>query len=365
MAKKNHRKGHKKSNPNKLKDVLREGIILYFQNNPDTSFDYKHLSQVLSIEDSETRKLVHKLMGELASQRVLKEVVRGKYRFDQQEKVVEGLIEFTPRGAAFLVVDGRETDVYINPKNTGKALPGDRVKVKIIKRGTNRDEGKVMQLVEREKVYVVGVMQITEKTAFLVPDNQRMRVDVFIPKNKLNGARHGQKAMVKILDWPEGAESPFGEVAEVLGLPGTNDAEMISILVENNIDFRFPQEVIVQAENTPIELDENEIKLRRDFRDILTFTIDPEDAKDFDDALSYRLLENGNKEIGVHIADVSHYVVSGSAMDEEALKRGNSVYLVDRVVPMLPEQLSNIACSLRPNEDKYSFSAVFEFDDKR
>jgi ribonuclease R len=362
MAKKKHRKGNPKNKSNKLKDVLREGIILYFQNNPDTSFDYKQISQVLSIEDSETRKLVHKILGELTAHRVLKETVRGKYRFDQQEKTVEGLLEFTPRGAAFLIVEGRDSDVYINPKNTGKALPGDRVKVKIIKRGGNRDEGKVIELVQREKEYVVGVLQVNEKVAFLVPDNQRMNVDVFIPKNKLNGGRNGQKAMVKILDWPEGADSPFGEVAEILGLPGTNDAEMISILVDNNIDFRFPQEVIAQAENTPIELDEQEIAIRRDFRDILTFTIDPEDAKDFDDALSYRILENGNKEIGVHIADVSHYVAMGSAMDEEALKRGNSVYLVDRVVPMLPEQLSNIACSLRPNEDKYSFSAVFEFD---
>jgi ribonuclease R len=366
MAKRKHRKGSKKSGGSKLKQVLREGIILYFENNPDQTFDYKHLSQVLAIEDSETRKLVHKVLVELSQQQVLREVVRGKFRFagNSTNKTLEGRLDFTSRGSAYLVVDDRDVDVYINPKNTGKALNGDRVRVKVIKRGQTRDEGKVIEILERDKQFFVGVLQVNERFGFLVPDNHRLNVDFFIPKTKLNGGINGQKVLIKITDWPEGADSPYAEVVEVLGMPGTNDAEMISILVDNGIDFQFPQEVIAQAESTPIELDEDEIKRRRDFREVLTFTIDPEDAKDFDDALSYRLLENGNKEIGVHIADVSHYVTMGSAMDIEALKRSNSVYLVDRVIPMLPEQLSNIACSLRPNEDKYSFSAVFEFDNK-
>lgn len=364
MAKKRHRKGQQKSGGNKLKNVLQDGIMLYFENNPDQTFDYKQISSVLSVNDSETRKLVHKILGDLANQRLLREVVRGKFRFTASDKTLEGRIDFTARGSAYLVVDERDVDVFIQPNNTGKALNGDRVKVKIIKRGQNRDEGKVVEIIERDKKYYVGVLQVSDKFAFLIPDNQRMNVDMFIPKTKLNGAINGQKAMVKITDWPDGADNPFAEVVEILGMPGTNDAEMISILVDNGIEIKFPQEVIAQAEQTSIELDPEEIALRRDFRQILTFTIDPDDAKDFDDALSYRILENGNKEIGVHIADVSHYVTMGSPMDTEALSRSNSVYLVDRVIPMLPEQLSNIACSLRPNEDKYSFSAVFEFDSK-
>lgn len=364
MAKKKHRKGPRKSGKNKLKNVLKDGILHYFENNPDHTIDYKQISNTLSINDSETRKLVHKILGELAAQHLLKEVVRGKFRYNNPEKEFEGTIDFTARGAAYLVVENRENDIFIQPKHTGKALNGDRVKVKIIKRGANRDEGKVIDVIERDKKFYVGVLQVNERFAFLIPDNQRMNVDFFISKEKLNGAQNGQKALVRITDWPEGADSPFAEVVEVLGMPGTNDAEMISILVDNGIDFRFPQEVIAQAEETSIELDEKEIAKRLDLRDVFTFTIDPADAKDFDDALSYRILENGNKEIGVHIADVSHYVTMGSPMDAEALKRSNSVYLVDRVIPMLPEQLSNIACSLRPNEDKYSFSAIFEFDDK-
>ena len=365
MGNKRHRKGKtRKSGEHKLKNVLRDGIVVYFEKTPEQTFDYKQISAILSVDDSETRKLVHKILGDLAHQQILKEVVRGKFRYASSDKTVEGRLDFTSRGAAYLIVEGRETDVYIQPNNTGKALNGDFVKVKIIKRGQNRDEGKVIEIVERDKKFYVGVLQVSEKFAFLIPDNHRMNVDLFIPKSKLNGATNGQKAMVRITDWPDGAESPFAEVVEILGMPGTNDAEMISILVDNGIEMKFPQEVIAQAEETSIELDPDEILTRRDFRKVLTFTIDPEDAKDFDDALSYRILENGNKEIGVHIADVSHYVTMGSPMDAEALKRSNSVYLVDRVIPMLPEQLSNIACSLRPNEDKYSFSAVFEFNDK-
>jgi ribonuclease R len=355
-----------KSKGSKLKNVLRDSIILYFENNPNQTADYKQISGILSIEDGEIRKLVHQVLLGLSRENILREVVRGKFRYAKSgsTSTVEGRIDFTARGAAYVIIENRDVDVFIQPNNTGKALNGDHVRVKIIKQGSNRDEGKVIEIIERDKKFVVGVLQVNEKFAFLVPDNHRMNVDIFIPKAKLNNALNGQKAMVRITDWPDKADSPYGEVIEVLGMPGTNDAEMISILVDNGIEIHFPQPVIAQAEETPIELDEEEIAQRRDFRDVLTFTIDPDDAKDFDDALSYRILENGNKEIGVHIADVSHYVTPGSPMDNEALKRSNSVYLVDRVIPMLPEQLSNIACSLRPNEDKYSFSAVFEFNDK-
>jgi ribonuclease R len=199
-----------------------------------------------------------------------------------------------------------------------------------------------------------------DRYALLIPDNHRSGIQVYISKEQLNGARNGEKVLVKITVWPKSSETPYGEVIAVLGMPGSNDAEMLSILYSQGINPVFPDEVMSEAEHIPIELDALEIKKRKDLRDILTFTIDPIDAKDFDDAISYQELENGNIELGVHIADVSHYVRPGSAMDKEALMRSNSVYLVDRVIPMLPEQLSNIACSLRPNEDKYAFSVLFE-----
>lgn len=361
--------------------TLKSEILRLFNSNPSAVFNYKSIAKQLDLNDVVSRKSIHLILTSFGREGILNEFVRGKFRLAKNNGnitkgkhkgktssytgvTVEGILDFTSRGSAYLVVEGEEKDIYINPRNTNFALDGDRVTVAVIKQGTTRDEGKVIDVLERGTKFFVGVLHVSENFAFLKPDNAKMDVDIFIPKNTLNGASHGQKALVKMTDWPKDAKSPMGEVVEVLGMPGTNDAEMISILVENGIEYKFPQEVIEQAEKTSLELDSQEIAKRRDFRDVLTFTIDPKDAKDFDDALSIQRLDNGNHEIGIHIADVSHYVQMGTAMDEEALKRSNSVYLVDRVVPMLPEQLSNIACSLRPNEDKYSFSAVFEIDDK-
>lgn len=352
-------------------------LIGLFKNNPNTIFTYKSVAKGLRANTAESRKLIYTILTQLSKENLLEEVFRGKFRLQTNRsssipkkgrimgrtEAIEGHIEFTRRGTAYLITEEGQKDIFIAPNNTGSALDGDWVQVALIKRGAGREEGKVIAVLERKNLFFVGVLHLHPTAAFVKPDNQKMDVDIYIPKEKLNKASHGQKVLVKMNDWPSDAKSPFGEIIEILGMPGSNDAEMISILVENGIDYKFPDEVLTQAEKTVVELDEEEIKRRKDFRDVLTFTIDPADAKDFDDALSLRTLENGNKEVGVHIADVSHYVQLGSPMDAEALKRGNSVYLVDRVVPMLPEQLSNIACSLRPNEDKYSFSAVFEFDD--
>ena len=267
------------------------------------------------------------------------------------------------RGAGFVSTSKAEKDIYISPDNLNQSLNGDIVKVQIIKKGTTRVEGRIVSVVERERTQFVGVIQMHENFAFLIPDNSKAGTDIFIPKEKLNGAKDGEKCLVKITVWPKSAGNPYGEVIECLGKKSTNDTEMMSILCNNGIEFKFPDEVLSQAEMVGMDLDPEEVAKRRDFRDITTFTIDPVDAKDFDDALSYKVLPNGNIEVGVHIADVSHYVTAGSPMDVEALKRSNSVYLVDRVVPMLPEQLSNMACSLRPHEDKFSFSAVFEISE--
>ena len=242
-------------------------------------------------------------------------------------------------------------------------MHNDKVSVRLINIGKGRPEGVVIKVIDRNKTQFVGTLKIIGNKSILIPDNVRSGVEIEIVDNKLSTAVNGVKALVKITVWPQSSARPFGEIVEVLGFPGTNDVEMLSILYNQGIDPKFPNEVLEEAEYVSIDLDEAEIAKRRDFRNVLTFTIDPFDAKDFDDAISYRKLKNGNFELGVHIADVSHYVRPGSKMDAEALKRSNSVYLVDRVIPMLPEQLSNIACSLRPKEDKYSFSAVFEMDE--
>ena len=366
MPKKQHRKGPSKKNQKssgKDKNTLREGILRYFEHNPDAVLDYKNMCKILLVDDQNTKKQVYNTMENLAKTGNLKEVSRGKFRFSGNTNTIEGVLEFTPRGAAYLLVDGRDEDIYINPKNTFQSIHGDRVRVKIINSSGRKVEGKVVEVVSREREFIVGQISVSERFAFLRPDNMRLHVDIYIPKDKLNNARNGEKVMIKVVDWPKGADSPTGEVVEILGMPGSNDAEMTSILIEHGINPKFPDDVIAQAEFVSSEITEDMLSGRRDFRGILTFTIDPLDAKDFDDALSYRILENGNKEIGVHIADVSHYVTMGTPMDIEAQKRSNSVYLVDRVVPMLPEQLSNFACSLRPNEDKMAFSAVFELDE--
>lgn len=360
MTRKNSKKGGKNT---KMRSSLTHLIRKLFEKNSDSSLTHKQVCTLLNLREGELRKLAFTVLQELAQQGVLKAVSHGVYIYNGTTDTLEGYIDMSARGAGFVSVEGMEKDIYIAPPNVNRALHGDYVKIQIIKTGKSRVEGEVLEVIERERTQFVGTIQLHEKFAFLVPDNQRLGTDIFIPKEKLNGAKNGEKVLVKITVWPKSADSPYGEVIEKLGSKTPNDAEMIGILVNNGIDYTFPQEVIAESETVTMDLDEKEIATRRDMRDVLTFTIDPADARDFDDALSYRKLENGNIEVGVHIADVSHYVRPGTAMDAEALKRSNSVYLVDRVIPMLPEQLSNMACSLRPNEDKYSFSAIFEMDE--
>lgn len=354
----------KKSNkPSKLKNSLVHVIRKVFEKNPDSVLSHKQVCVLIDIRENALRKLVFDILQELSEKGELRRIAHGVYSSGVQDNSAEGFIELTARGAGFVVTDDEEEDIYIAPNNIGQALGGDRVRVRIFKRGKTRNEGEVVAVLERERTQFVGTIEVHDKFAFLIPDNLKAGTDIYIPKEKLNGAKQGEKALVKITVWPTTSKNPYGEVVEILGKPGSNDAEMIGILCNHGIDYKFPQDVLAEAEVIGLELDPEEVAKRRDFRNITTFTIDPADARDFDDALSFKRLENGNIEVGVHIADVSYYVRPGSAMDKEALKRSNSVYLVDRVVPMLPEQLSNMACSLRPNEDKFSFSAVFEMDE--
>lgn len=361
MAKKKA-KEHKKTS--KFKGSLTHIIRKLFDKNPGSSLSHKEICALLSIKEGELRKQAFSVLKDLVNAEFLRETGHGTFKLNQSNTTVEGEFQMTQRGAGFLLTDKDKPDIYIAQQHVNHALNGDRVRVAITKKTATKTEGQVIEVLQRERTQFVGTLDVHEKFAFFIPDNQRNGVDIYVPKEKLNGAKHQDKVLVKITAWPKSSQSPFGEVLEVLGAKGSNDTEMLGILVNQGLEIKFPQEVIAAAEKVTMDLDPEEIKNRRDFRNITTITIDPVDAKDFDDAISIQWLENGNVEIGVHIADVSHYVQPGTPMDEEALKRSNSVYLVDRVIPMLPEQLSNMACSLRPHEDKYSFSAVFEMDEK-
>ena len=343
---------------------LEQAIIRILKDDALKSFNYKQISAKLNISDSHDRDLVSESLRNLAESQRVDTIGRGKYRYKHIDHFITGTIDMTMKGSAYVISEDIEEDIYITPKNLNHALNGDRVKVLMFaQRKNKKPEGEVAEVLERAKTEFVGTIEMSKNFGFLVPDNRKMLVDLYIPKDALNGARHGQKALARITDWPEHASSPFGEVIEVLGDPGDHEVEIHSILAEYSLPRSFPAQVEAEAQKVQENISEREIQRRRDFRDILTFTIDPKDAKDFDDALSLQKLENGNWEVGVHIADVTHYVKEGSALEEEAVKRATSVYLVDRVVPMLPEKLSNKVCSLRPHEEKLTFSAVFEMND--
>ena len=344
---------------------LQQAIMRILKEDALKSFNYKQIAAKLNIHDQHERKLVSEAVRKLADQQRVEIVGRGKYRYKHIDHFIEGIVDLTAKGSAYVVSEDLDTDVYITPKNLGHALHGDRVKVLMFaQRKNKKPEGEIVEVLERAKTEFVGTIEMSKNFGFLVPDNKKMLVDLYIPKESLKGARNGQKAVARITDWPEQASSPFGEVTEVLGEQGEHEVEMHSILAEYGLPRDFPKQVEADAAGIDESISKEEIARRKDFRKTLTFTIDPRDAKDFDDALSLRKLENGNWEVGVHVADVTHYVKEDSALEEEALKRATSVYLVDRVIPMLPEKLSNKVCSLRPHEEKLTFSAVFEMDSR-
>jgi ribonuclease R len=360
MAKKNKNQQNLGPKSNFKRNAVISQIVKVFEKTPESEFTHKQICALIDAKDPASRQVVFDALQSLSANKIIARSNHFTFKLAGDENSIQGIVHMTQRGAAFIIVDGREKDIFIAPQNVGQALNGDLVKVRVFKEGQQRDEGAIASVLERERTQFVGTIKMQDRHALLIPDNHRTGVQVYISNEQLNGARNGEKALVKITVWPKSAEMPYGEVIAILGMPGSNDAEMLSILYSQGINPVFPDEVMSEAEHVPVDLDLQEIARRKDVRSILTFTIDPVDAKDFDDAISYEELDNGIIEIGVHIADVSHYVRPGSAMDKEALLRSNSVYLVDRVVPMLPEQLSNIACSLRPKEDKYAFSVMFK-----
>lgn len=343
-----------------------EKILKILSKEANKPFNYKQIAAKLELNDTKSRNEIIKDLKILAAQKRIIETEPGKYLVKAtSQEYYEGTIDMTSRKTAYFVCEDLEHDVFIPFTNLHHALDNDKVKVYVYNRRTSRKpEAEVIEILERAKTEFVGVIDIQKNFGFVTTANAKMYTDIFIPKNKLNDAEHGDVVLVTLEDWPAKADSPFGSVTKVLGKPGEHNTEIHAILAEYGLPYDFPIEVDAFANKLDTSITPEEIAKRRDMRNVLTFTIDPKDAKDFDDALSFQVLENGNYEIGVHIADVSHYLQEGTILDDEAYNRATSVYLVDRVVPMLPEVLSNFACSLRPHEEKYTFSAIFQLNPK-
>lgn len=357
MSKKHKRK------KNHRKNEITKGIFTVLEKENKKSLNYKQIASQLEITDTEGRNLLIKRLGQLKAAKRIREESKGKYKAVATRDVSTGRVEITARGNAYVVIDGVDEDVFVPYNRLKKAFHGDIVEVVIFpKRNSKKVEGEIVRVVERKKNTFVGIVDLQKTFAFVRPTDFRMYTDIFVPIQKTGKAKNGEKVVVKITEWPDNSDSPSGEILEVLGKPGEHNTEIHSILAEYGLPYEFPIEVERFANSIDTSIKPEEIARRRDMRNTLTFTIDPRDAKDFDDALSFEILPNNNYEIGIHIADVSHYLKPDTILDDEAYDRATSVYLVDRVVPMLPEVLSNNACSLRPNEEKYTFSAVFELD---
>lgn len=353
-------------NEQKLLDLGRK--ILRFMNQKTSKiYNYKQIAEGIDYKNPRQRELVIQALHRLLATQKIKETEKGKYIVNLNvEGTLAGTIDFNQSGNAYVKVEGLEDDIFIHQKNVKDALQGDKVLIITYNYKGKKLEGSVVEVLERAKETFVGTFQkIPEKDfGFVVFDKKVINTDMFISRNHFNNAEDGDKVVVKMLKWDTNSKNPEGEIVTVLGAPGEHETEIHSILAEYGLPYNFPPEVEHDADKIDRSINDEEVAKRWDMRDICTFTIDPKDAKDFDDALSIQKMENGLWQIGVHIADVSHYVKPGTILDDEAYARATSVYLVDRVVPMLPEVLSNDVCSLRPNEDKFTFSAVFEMDDE-
>ncbi|NGF56875.1 ribonuclease R [Parapedobacter sp. SGR-10] len=354
-----------KNNP--YKEVLTKLILGVFEKSSNQLFNYKQVASKLNLSDTDSKVAIADILHEGVESGVFSQPERGKFKLRQLNVYITGKVDMTADGSAYIVPDDElEDDIYIAPRKLRQALHGDMVKVHVYerKKKSRKREGEVVEILQRAKTDFTGTIDISKGYAFFLADDRKMLHDIFVPLDHLNGAQDGEKVVVSITDWPANAKNPVGKVKSILGKKGENDTEMNAILADFGFPLSFPKAVEEAANAISEGITKEEIAKRRDFRDTLTFTIDPVDAKDFDDAISFKTLENRHYEIGVHIADVSHYVTPDSILDKEAFERGTSVYLVDRVIPMLPERLSNDLCSLRPREDKLCFSAVFEMDDK-
>ncbi|HYG53446.1 MAG TPA: RNB domain-containing ribonuclease, partial [Flavobacteriales bacterium] len=364
MSKKNKHK----NNPDKAIFALSQHIFDFLSEHRGKQFNHKQIASAVGANHGNNKNLVLEALYNMVDTGKIMEGQKGKFYLEGQPPSIEieGRIQVTQRGFAFVMTEQVKEDIFIERNNLLNALDGDTVAVKLKKkRSGGKPEGVVTGVVHRAHETLVGIVEINKKFAFVRPSNQRIHVDIYVPLEHLGQAKNGDKVLVRLTDWPVGAQSPFGRIVEVFGKPGTHKAEMHAIMAEFNLPVKFPKEVEDFANKLTDNITPAEIAKRRDFRDTLTFTIDPYDAKDFDDALSVKFLRDDKEhgkiwEIGVHIADVSYYVKPHTVLDKDAFERATSVYLVDRVVPMLPEILSNQICSLRPHEDKFTYSVVFD-----
>lgn len=343
---------------------MRSGITAFFRDQPNALVNHKQLSAKLEVGDAVQKQVLIAVIESMIKDGLLTEEHRGKYKWSGPTEEMQGIISFNRSGNAFVAISGFSKDIMIPENYTLTALDGDLVGIRLVtsKGNSGRPKGKVIKIIERAHETFPAVLFEHNGRNYAMPDNPKISVDFFIHPNDLNGGRNGEKVVVEMLEWENIKLNPKARVVEVLGMPGDMKAEGDAILAQFGFPLRFPDEVIDACNTIELKITDQALSNRRDFREILTFTIDPDDAKDFDDALSYRVLENGNFEVGVHIADVTHYVEESSAIEKEAQLRATSVYLVDRVIPMLPEILSNEVCSLKPHEDKLTFSCVFEMD---
>jgi ribonuclease R len=338
-------------------------VLRIFRVYPRQSFNYKQIAFEVPSSDINHRENVRKVLQYLVHKDKIEETQRGKYRYIISSKQYLGKVDFTRKGAGFVRCDEFEEEIHISKENTGQALQGDEVLVELRSyKAGNRPVGRIVEVTKRNRTEFVGTVELLSNFAFVIPDDGKVHVDFFVAKNDLNGAVDGDKVLLDMFDWPGNVRNPYAEVIQVLGKAGDNNTEMHSILAQFGFRTDFPADVDKEAEALPRKISKEEIAKRRDFRETTTFTIDPETAKDFDDAISINRMSNGHIEVGVHIADVSHFVTPGSGLDKEAYDRATSVYLVDRTVPMLPERISNELCSLRPKEESLCFSALFEIN---
>ncbi|MEA3452117.1 MAG: RNB domain-containing ribonuclease, partial [Bacteroidota bacterium] len=349
-----------KSNIKKLK----QRITSIFKENPKNKYNYKQISKILNIESPSQKRAVSKTLKLIAKEGKISEIKKGKYELKAVKKTIVGVLDISKKRNAVVFSEEFGEEIHISVPNLLHSLHGDTVEVSVFaKTKKNQLQGEVIEIIKRNEQHFVGTIMKSKNFAFISVNNKMMPFDIFIPIKKLKGAKQGDKVIAKIKDWPAHAKNPVGKIIEVLGASGNNNAEMHAILAEFGLPYKFPEFIEKEAEKISTKITNEEIKKRKDFRDTLTITIDPADAKDFDDAISLKILRGNKYEIGIHIADVTHYVQENSIIDQEAISRATSVYLVDRVVPMLPETLSNNVCSLNPNTDKLTFSVVVTFDE--
>ena len=357
--------GRKKKKRNIDKSTLKSLITSILRQNPRKDFNNKQLSKQIGVGDENSKHLIHIVLEEMERRELVLSISRGKYKIKSKSIIVDGIIDINSAGNGYVICTDLDDDIFIHKKYIPNVVSGDKVKVSVFTSfKKNKKEGEIIEVIKHNTEQFVGVVELAKNHAFILLSNPKIHFDIFLPAKEIKGINDGQLVVVNIIDWGDKKNNPTAELKEILGYPGEHQAEINSILAEYNLNNKFDKHIEDTAKNISSKITFEEIKKRRDFRKITTFTIDPYDAKDFDDALSIKQLKNGNWEIGIHIADVSHYINENDNIDKEAQERATSVYLVDRVIPMLPEVLSNNLCSLRPHEEKLCFSTVFELNEK-